>query len=262
MGKIISLDRARLDLQKVQAVYSVREISKQFGIPESYLKKWAAEEWITADPSSEILQFDFSALKQFRRIRELRHQGLSLRQIETELRGQLNLFTEKQGQLVELPQRLSPFEKGLLLFEQGVSQAAEAFRKAIEAGDCASDAWCNLGIIEFEAGRQAKSLHAFASALKADPLHFESHFNLGCLYLSVEDLKPSRLHFETAAEIEPEFPGIYFNLGIVCALLEDFESSIASFEKYRSINPAEDTDIVLEILANLRAAFSGLPRKK
>src|SRR5512146_2715146 len=137
-------------LQRVQATYTVREISRQFGLSEHSIRRWTREGVIQAIPSSPDGEprYDFHALTQFRRARELRTQGLSTRQIEAELNGQLNLFPEKGGQLIQLPVRLSPFEEALILHEQGDRRAVEMYTKAIRGGECIADAYCNLGILD------------------------------------------------------------------------------------------------------------------
>jgi DNA-binding transcriptional MerR regulator len=195
--------------QRVKSTYTVREISHQFGLSEHHIRRWAKDGLIAAVPDSGELRYDFRALGQFRRIRELRGQGLSIKQIEAELRGQLNLFPEPEGQLIRLPRRLSPFEEALLLHEHADKRASEAYRKAIQEGDSVADAYCNLGILEFEAGNLPAAFDRFTRALKADPRHFESHYNLASLYFDGDDLRLARLHYEFAAEIEPNFADIF-----------------------------------------------------
>lgn len=70
--------------------------------------------------------------------------------------GQLNLFTG--GKVVKLNQ-LSVFEEALLLDDSGeVKKARQYYQKAIEEGDCVADAYCNLGIIESQEGKDRKSV--------------------------------------------------------------------------------------------------------
>ena len=98
-------------LQRVQATYTVRDISRQFGLSEGFIRRWTREGFIEAVPPSDDGEprYDFRALTQFRRVRELRNRGLTTRQIEAELHGQLNLFPEKGGRLLQLPTRLKEY---------------------------------------------------------------------------------------------------------------------------------------------------------
>src|SRR5262249_32721389 len=151
MGKIIRFPTdapSKFGFQAVKATYTVREISQQFGLHERYIRRWTRQGLIqTASPAEPgELIYDFRALRQFRQVRDLRGQGLSLKQIDAGLRGQLNLFPQP-GQLIRLPVRLSPFESALLLHERGDSRAAESYRKAIQDEDYVADAYCNLGIL-------------------------------------------------------------------------------------------------------------------
>jgi tetratricopeptide (TPR) repeat protein len=261
MGEIIQFPAgasAKCGFQRVQSTYTVREISRQFGLSEYHIRRWTREGLIVTAPSSNAgdLRYDFRALNLFRRVRELRHQGLSIRHIEAELRGQLNLFPEPEGRLIRLPLKLSPFEEALLLHEQGDARAEEAYRRAIAEGDSVSDAYCNLGIMEFESGRMAVAFDRFTSALKHDPRHFESHFNLANFYFENGELRLARLHYEVVAEIEPHFPNLYFNLGLVHAVDGNIEGAIAALNKAKEMAPDEDHSKVDEFLATLMRVMS------
>jgi tetratricopeptide (TPR) repeat protein len=260
MGRILRFPSdapSKFGFQAVKATYTVPEISEQFGLHERYIRRWTREGLIqTASPSEAgELRYDFRALRQFRLVRELRGQGSTLKQIDAVLRGQLNLFPEP-GQLIRLPVRLSPFEEALLLHERGDSRAAESYWKAIQDEDYVADAYCNLGILEFEGARVTKAFDCFANSLKHDPRHFESHFNLGNLYFESGDLRLSRLHYEMAAEVEPSFPHLYFNLGLVHATAGDLRAAIASLEQYKQLASEADGSKADDLLANLATAVA------
>ncbi len=250
--------------QRIKSTYTVRELSRQFGIGEHHIRRWTREGIMRAVSDTEPceLRFDLLALKQLRRVRELRNQGLSFRQIEAELRGQLNLFPEPEGRLLKLPKRLSPFEEALLLDERSDRHASEAYEKAIGAGDSIADALCNLGILAFQAGDIPAAFDRFTKSLQQDPRHFESHFNLASLYFDQEDLRLARLHYELAAQIEPNFPDIYFNLGLIHALRGDFRLAVGALERARDLATGEQCAKVLELLISLQKAIITQPEKK
>ena len=240
-------------LQRVQATYTVREISRQFGLSEHSIRRWTREGVIQAaspGPDGEM-RYDFRALTQFRRARELRNQGLSTRQIEAELHGQLNLFPEKGGQLIQLPVRLSPFEEALILHEQGDKRATEMYLKAIHGGECISDAYCNLGILDYEGNNIPKAFDNFTNALRYDPRHFESHFNLAHLYFEAGDFRLARLHYEFSAVIEPGNASAHFNLGLIHAINGNLIEAIASLNKAREFATDEELAQVEELLISL-----------
>lgn len=241
--------------QRVQATYTVREISRQFGLSEHSIRRWTREGIIqaVASPDDE-LRYDFHALTQFRRARELRNQGLSTRQIEAELNGQLNLFPERGGLLIQLPLRLSPFEEALILHEQGDRRAVEMYTQAIRGGECISDAYCNLGILDYEANDVAGAFDQFTKALRYDPRHFEAHFNLAHLYFEAGDFRLARLHYEISSVIEPGSAGVHFNLGLIHAINGDLILAIAALHRAREFAAEDELAQIEELLASLQNA--------
>jgi tetratricopeptide (TPR) repeat protein len=141
-------------------------------------------------------------------------------------KNQLNLFSA-EAEIHKLHQD-SPFEEALYLDEENNPKAAELYLKAIEENDCAADAYCNLGIIEFEKENFIKSFSYFLSSLKIEPYHTESHFNLGNLYFLLEDFKLAKLHFQIVIELDPGFSIAYFNLSLTYAAENNEEEA----EKY------------------------------
>ena len=178
---------SKADYQRVKSSYSIKEIKQLFGLSEKTLRRWTEQGIIQASATSQAPDYvyDFNALTQFRRVRELRAQGHSIRQIEAELQGQLNLFRIETPRLARL---LTPFEEALLLHEQGDVKAAEHYLEAISEGDNVAEAYCNLGIINLELAQLGKALDNFTLALKHEPRHVEAHYNLGNLYYDAGEL--------------------------------------------------------------------------
>ena len=229
---------AKADYQRVKSSYSVREIKQLFGLSERTIRRWA-EQGIIAGTSTadKDYTYDFRALTQFRRVRDLRSQGQSIRQIEAELQGQLNLFRAGDGRVARL---LTAFEEALVLHEQGDPKAADYYLEAINEGDNVAEAYCNLGIINLEQGDFAKALDNFSLSLKSDARHVEAHYNLGNLYYDAGELRLARLHYEAATQIEPRFSLVYFNLALVYHKLNDVPGAYAALEKYKELEPDDD----------------------
>lgn len=243
-------------LQRVQATYTVRDISRQFGLSEHIIRRWTREGLIQAagaTPDGE-LRYDFHALTWFRRARELRNQGLSMRRIEAELNGQLNLFPEKGGHLIQLPVRLTPFEEALILHERGDKRAVEMYNKAIRGGECIADAYCNLGILDYETKNLPGAFDNFTKALKYDPRHFEAHFNLAHLYFEAGDFRLARLHYDISAVIEPSSASVHFNLGLIHAINGDLLFAIAALVRAKEVATGEELAQIDELLASLQNA--------
>jgi len=178
---------AKANYQRVKSNYSVREIKQLFGLSERTIRRWTEQGVIQGTLLSEAKDYtyDFQALTQFRRMRDLRAQGHSIRQIEAEIQGQLNLFRVEGERVARL---LTPFEEALLLHECEDPKADECYAEAISEGDNVAEAYCNLGIINLEQGNVAKALDSFTLSLKSDPRHVEAHYNLGNLYYDAGEL--------------------------------------------------------------------------
>lgn len=230
---------AKADYQRVKSNYSVPEIKQLFGLSERTIRRWTEQGIIEGTPAGPgNYTYDFQALTQFRRVRELRSQGQSIRQIEAELQGQLNLFRLPEGG--KLSRLLTPFEEALLLHEQRDPKAAELYQEAINDGDNVAEAYCNLGIIYGELGNPGKALDSFTLALKHEPRHVEAHYNLGNLYYDAGNYPLARLHYEGAAQIESGFSLVYFNLALVHHKLNDLHAALVALERYKQLAPDDE----------------------
>src|SRR5215471_6840171 len=236
---------AKADYQRVKSHYSIREIKQMFGLSERTIRRWTETGIVQVTPAAgdEEATYDFHALTLFRRVREMRSQGLTIKQIEAELQGQLSLFRSEPGQ-VQVSRLLTPFEEALLLHEQGDTQAVDFYKEAITAGDNMAEAYCNLGIIELDRGNMVGALDNFTQSLKHDPRHVEAHYNLANLYYDAGDFPLARLHYEAAAKIEPNFSLAFYNLALVNYRLNRIHDAADALAKYRDLEP-DDRDINL-----------------
>jgi tetratricopeptide (TPR) repeat protein len=175
---------------------------------------------------------------------------------ELEKKGQLNLFNQPEAKIHYLPSKFTPFEEALWLDENNNPNAQEAYLKAILAGDCTADAYCNLGILESQSGNTAKAFDCFSQSLKLEERHLESHYNMANLYFEACDYKLAKLHYELAAEIDPDFPNTYFNLGLVYALSDDYEDAVNALFKYKQLVPEEEGKKADNLLNSLRRSIN------
>ncbi len=243
---------AKADYQRVKSSYSIREIKQMFGLSERTIRRWTEAGIVTASPAPQIddYTYDFHALTLFRRVREKRSQGLTIKQIESELQGQLSLFRPASGQVARL---LTPFEEALLLHEHGDLTAAEFYRQAISEGDNVAEAYCNLGILDLDRGNVIGALDHFTQSLKHDPRHVEAHYNLGNLYYDAGDFPLARLHYEAAAQIEPNFSLVYYNVALVYHRLNLVAAATQALQKYKELEPGdEEIELVDQLLKALQ----------
>lgn len=265
MAKILpfsSKTTPRRPLRPVELEYSVRDVVRQFGIPEYQVRRLAKEGRIPVTENARgELRFEFRALSAFRRIRELRHKGLPLREIEQEFEGQQDLF-KGGGVLLEFAQPGGIFEDALLHFSRRLPGAEAKLRRAVSEGDAADDALCNLGILAYESGDGQGAARLFQDALKKNPHHVEAHYNLGVLFQSVGRDDAARKHYESALEEEPLFADALFNLGLILAEAQELEAAYNCFSTYKEVSgPSEDEEVVSDLLSVLDNAIRFLAGK-
>jgi tetratricopeptide (TPR) repeat protein len=169
---------------------------------------------------------------------------------------QLYLFAQPTAQILAFAPEGTCFEQALLLDEHGDPHAAELYAKAIEAGDCVADAFCNLGVIESQKGNSTKAFDCFTAALKHNPRHLEAHYNLGNLYFDLNDLRLAQVHYEMAGQIDPGFANIYFNLALVEALNDNIAVAMRTLSKYQELVPEEEGRNAEELFQNLQRALA------
>lgn len=170
-----------------------------------------------------------------------------------EKHGQLNLFSG--GKVIRL-NRLSLFEEALMLDDQGDKQRAKLqYEKAIEGNDSAADAYCNLGILEFQDKNYPKAIDCFTRCLKEEPRHFEAHYNLANLYAEVGNFGLAKFHYEISIEMEPSFPNSYFNLGLTLAMNKEFKQALEVLNTYRQLTPPAEHHQVDDLMTKLNTAL-------
>ncbi|HYX29268.1 MAG TPA: tetratricopeptide repeat protein [Pyrinomonadaceae bacterium] len=249
---------AKADYQRVKSTYSIREIKQMFGLSERTVRRWTDVGIIYGAPAGDTgeVTYDFQALTMFRRVRDMRSQGLTIKQIEAELQGQMSLFRQDVAQ-VQLSRLLTPFEEALVLHEQGDLTAADFYQQAITEGDNIAEAYCNLGIIELDRGNTIAALENFTQSLKNDPRHVEAHYNLANLYYDAGDFPLARLHYEAAVQIEPNFALVYYNLALVYHRLNNATGARHALNKYKELEPGDEEIELVDQL--LKAMETGRP---
>jgi tetratricopeptide (TPR) repeat protein len=249
---------AKADYQRVKSTYSIREIKQMFGLSERTVRRWTDAGIIYGAPvgDSGDFTYDFQALTMFRRVREMRTHGLTIKQIEAELQGQMSLFRPDRAE-VQVARLLTPFEEALVLHEQGDMAAADFYQQAIVEGDNVAEAYCNLGIIELDSGNTIGALENFTQSLKNDPRHVEAHYNLANLYYDAGDFPLARLHYEAATQIEPNFSLVYYNLALVYHRLNNVPAAKQSLNRYKDLEPGDEEIELVDQL--LKAMETGRP---
>lgn len=174
--------------------------------------------------------------------------------IELTRTNQIDLFSQQSPEtnIYIMSSNLSPFEEALMLDDRGDEGAKDAYKKAVTEEDSPADAYCNLGILEYESGSTVKAIDCFTKSLKSDPRHFESHYNLANLYSELGNLPLAKTHYEFARELKPDFPDICFNLGLVYAMTRDFDSAVKILSEYKDMVSPEDSSNADKLIESIR----------
>lgn len=168
--------------------------------------------------------------------------------------GQLNLFAG--GKVIRL-NRLTDFEQALIVDDQGDHKSAiKLYLKAIKDGDALADAYCNIGILEWQEGSQTKAVDYFTLSLRHDPRHFEAHYNLANLYGEIGNFTLAKFHYQISIEVEPSFPNSYFNLALTLAMNKEFTEAIKILRLYRDLTTPEEQHQADELIHKLSLAHS------
>jgi tetratricopeptide (TPR) repeat protein len=234
-----------LGYEQVKARYTAQELRTLFGLQEKMLRRWIDEHLIEPVERTPELVFDFTALPILRRVRELRAAGNTLQRIEDELRGQLNLFDRSKSPavVIDIKSRESAFRRALLCQDRDPEAARTLYNESIKAGAYQADAYCNLGLLEYQSGRSLKAISCLAQGLQHDPQHIELHYNLGSIYYDLGDHPLARKHLELVREIEPSYPCAHFNLALVYGKLGDLAGAFNSLRVYRALLTEPDGEV-------------------
>jgi tetratricopeptide (TPR) repeat protein len=197
---------------------------------------------------TKVVKFPIPTPEKFGPLRARKKRDTNL-----EKHGQLNLFTG--GKVIKL-NKLSTLEEALLIDDQGNKQEArKLYLRAIDGGDSLADAYCNLGIIEWEEGNQTRAIDYFTLALSHDPRHYEAHYNLANLYGEIGDFRLAKAHYNISIEIEPSFPNNYFNLGLTLAMNKEFAEAIQVLNKYRQLTSPDERKEADSLIEKLMGAL-------
>ncbi len=174
------------------------------------------------------------------------------KQKKAEDHGQLNLFAPKpDGKVISFTAQ-SSFEEAIAQDElQNYHRAKDAYQQAIKNGERVADAYCNLGILEFQEHEIIKAISCFTKAIQRAPRHFQAHYNLANLYSEQKNYELAQFHYQVAIEIAPDFPDAHYNLGLVLALDHQYQKAINALQRYKHIANPEELGNTNELIESL-----------
>jgi tetratricopeptide (TPR) repeat protein len=108
------------------------------------------------------------------------------------------------------------FEYGMMCDSDSESfdQAAEAYRKAVEAAPDWVEARINLGTALYQLGRMRDAQEQFSIAVEFEPENALAEFNLGCVLEQLGITAEAILHLSRAVELAPTLADAHLNLAL------------------------------------------------
>src|ERR1700676_426562 len=97
---------------------------------------------------------------------------------------------------------------------ESLDQAAQAYRKAVEAAPEWVEAHINLGTTLYQLGHMEEAREEFAAAVEFEPGNSLAEFNLGCVLEQLGQAKQAIQHLLRAIELTPTLADAHLNLAL------------------------------------------------
>ena len=118
-----------------------------------------------------------------------------------------------------------------------LTEAVEAFQRAIHLNANLAEAHYNLGVALLGLGRRDEALAALRQALQLKPDYVEAQNNLGNVLKEQDRLEEAGAAFRRALEIKPDYAPAHHNLGNLLGDQGHFESAIAEYRRALDLEP-------------------------
>jgi tetratricopeptide (TPR) repeat protein len=126
---------------------------------------------------------------------------------------------------------------GTALYAKGLkTQAATAFRKAIELNPQVAANYFDLGLIELSL-HDSKAIHNLEVFVRLEPDSAPGQLLLGHAYQYVNLTLPAIKQYEKAIELSPRLPLSHYHLALAYQSQGELDSALAQFKKEIEINP-------------------------
>lgn len=130
------------------------------------------------------------------------------------------------------------FERGCELDtdKETYDQAAEAYRRAIDADPDFADAHCNLGSVYFNRGRRDLARDCFERAVAILPGHVEANLNLGTIREESGADEAALRHYRAALDTDPLLPDTHVSLALIYEKLGLPRTARAHWRRYLKLD--------------------------
>lgn len=121
--------------------------------------------------------------------------------------------------------------------EEQMEQAAELYRKALEADPFLVAALINLGNIHYARSRLAEALALYEQACQIAPEFFEAHYNLANVLHDLGRLSEAADAYRAALELDPSHPDAHFYLAVTLEKMERSAEARPHWQSYQRLAP-------------------------
>jgi tetratricopeptide (TPR) repeat protein len=131
------------------------------------------------------------------------------------------------------------FEMGMACDSRAESleQAAEAYRRAVDASPEWVEAHINLGTALYQLNRMEEALGEFATAIEFEPKNALAEFNLGCVLEQMGDADEAIKHLLRAIDLSPALADAHLNLALAYEKRGHIQLSIRHLSSYLRYEP-------------------------
>ena len=173
----------------------------------------------------------------------VRHEGVLMEPdgqlvLEWSSEAGVERLTDGRGGERGRQQALDWFERGCELDtdKETYEQAAEAYRRAIDADPEFADAHCNLGSVYFNRGRRDLARDCFERAVAIEPGHVEANLNLGTIREERGADEAALRHYRAALDTDPLLPDTHVSLALVYEKLGLPRTARAHWRRYLKLD--------------------------
>jgi tetratricopeptide (TPR) repeat protein len=129
-------------------------------------------------------------------------------------------------------------ERGVAVHQDGrFAEAAENYRRALEADPQYAIAHNNLGVALYHSGERDRAVDAFRDALRANAGFVKARLNLGLLLTKSRRFQLALEAYKQVLVTEPESPLAWNGVGLVLSELRKFEDARNSFARAIQARP-------------------------
>ncbi len=131
------------------------------------------------------------------------------------------------------------FEYGMMCDSntESLEQAAQAYRKAVDAAPEWVEARINLGTAMYQLGRMEEAREHFSMAVEIEPENSLAEFNLGCVLEQLGSTLEAIEHLSRAVELVPSLADAHLNLALAYEKTGQLHNALRHLSLYVRYEP-------------------------